>query len=188
MSIATAIGGGNDKWGTPQDLFDEIRAKWFTGIVFDPCPNYDRILNGTNFFAQDLKFDGLTCEWGWGEIFINPPFSNIAPWVQKSFEVCHKRKIVMLLPARTDQKWFYDFGKYAETVFIRNRVNYVDVNSNKKSCASFASMLMLFGFPSVLPSIDFWKPKCLGKPLSIPSVSAQNELTADINRRMKGEK
>ena len=156
MSVATAIGGGHDKWGTPQDLFDEIRAKYFNHIPFDPCPNFARLLEGT--FTDSCEQDALTADHVWREeeLFINPPFSDIEPWVKKADSV-QGRKIVLLLPARTDSKWFQEYGRNAEIVFIKGRVNYVDINSTKKSSASFGSMLMIFGGGT---GIDFWRPKC----------------------------
>lgn len=51
--------------------------------------------------------DGLTKPWlGW--VWCNPPFSDIAPWVERAWEVINDcLGIAMLLPAsRTEQQWW----------------------------------------------------------------------------------
>lgn len=56
-----------------------------------------------------LGYDGLLQPWGRGErVWINPPFSNIAPWVAKA-TFC-PATVVMLLPAnRTEQPWWQEY-------------------------------------------------------------------------------
>lgn len=64
------------------------------------------------------KFDdGLTKSWGPFDpklplrVWCNPPFSDIAPWVDKAWsEALHCETIAMLLPAsRTEQQWWQAF-------------------------------------------------------------------------------
>lgn len=80
-----------------------------------------------------------------GHVWCNPPYGReIAKWVQKGFEsvqdgtasVC-----VMLLPARTDTKWFhnYVYGK-AEVRFVKGRLKF----GNSKNSAPFPSMVVVF--------------------------------------------
>ena len=82
---------------------------------------------------------------GGGErVFCNPPSGKeIAKWVQKSFEESRKKNtlVVMLIPARTDTKYFHDFiyGK-AEIRFIRGRLKF----GNAKTAAPFPSMVVIF--------------------------------------------
>lgn len=82
---------------------------------------------------------------GGGErVFCNPPYGKeIAKWVQKSFEESRKKNtlVVMLIPARTDTKYFHDFiyGK-AEIRFIRGRLKF----GNAKTAAPFPSMVVIF--------------------------------------------
>lgn len=51
--------------------------------------------------------DGLALRWI-QRTWVNPPYSNIEPWVAKAWrEICHCRVIAMLLPAnRTEQSWW----------------------------------------------------------------------------------
>lgn len=81
---------------------------------------------------------------GGERVFCNPPYGKeIAKWVQKSFEESRKKNtlVVMLIPARTDTKYFHDFiyGK-AEIRFIRGRLKF----GNAKTAAPFPSMVVIF--------------------------------------------
>lgn len=81
---------------------------------------------------------------GGERVFCNPPYGKeIAKWVQKSFEESRKKNtlVVMLIPARTDTKYFHDFiyGK-AEIRFIRERLKF----GNAKTAAPFPSMVVIF--------------------------------------------
>lgn len=56
--------------------------------------------------------DGLVRPW-WGRVWVNPPFSDIEPWVAKAFREMESAPgpevIAMLLPAsRTEQRWWQD--------------------------------------------------------------------------------
>lgn len=77
----------NDHYPTPNWLMDVFRS-WF-----DPCP----LNESTN---------GLNVEWI-NFTYVNPPYSNPLPWVEKAIEESNKGKtIVMLLPVDTSTKWF----------------------------------------------------------------------------------
>lgn len=56
-----------------------------------------------------LDDDGLRRPWS-GRVWVNPPYSDLRPWVEKAQrEAGHCRVIVMLLPAnRTEQGWWQD--------------------------------------------------------------------------------
>lgn len=81
---------------------------------------------------------------GGERVFCNPPYGReIGKWVQKSFEESKKKNtlVVMLIPARTDTKYFHDYiyGK-AEIRFIRGRLKF----GNAKTAAPFPSMVVIF--------------------------------------------
>ena len=66
---------------------------------FDPCPfnpDYDS--------SKDV--DGLKIDWK-NKTFVNPPYSNILGWVEKSIEENKKGKqITLLLPMDSSTKWY----------------------------------------------------------------------------------
>lgn len=78
-----------------------------------------------------------------GVTFCNPPYGReIGKWVRKAYEESKKGPtVVMLLPARTDTKWFHDYiyGK-AEIRFIRGRLKF----GGGENSAPFPSMVVVF--------------------------------------------
>ena len=77
-------------------------------------------------------------------MFCNPPYGRtIGLWVKKAYEESKTPNtlVVMLLPARTDTKWFHDYiyGK-AEIRFIKGRLKF----GGCKNAAPFPSMVVIF--------------------------------------------
>lgn len=76
-------------------------------------------------------------------VWCNPPYSQIDKWVKKAFYESKKDNtlIVMLIPSRTDTKYFHDYiYKRTEIRFIKGRLKFGDnVNS-----APFPSMIVIF--------------------------------------------
>jgi hypothetical protein len=56
-----------------------------------------------------LALDGLAQSWKGERVWCNPPYSQIAPWVEKAWAETDALVIVMLLPAnRTEQGWWQE--------------------------------------------------------------------------------
>lgn len=112
----------SDHWTTPKHIYDFYINKGY----IDPCP-----LNST--------IDNLTHDWDCGCYFINPPYSDIKSWVDKAIYEHEKgRRITMLVPARTDTKWFHrllDYGCHIQ--FIKGRLRF-----GEKGPAPFPSLLI----------------------------------------------
>lgn len=128
-----------DDWATPQDFFDKLDLEF--QFTLDPCADLHNH-KCARYYNQEQ--DGLIHDWGGKRVFCNPPYGKeIAKWVQKSFEESRKKNtlVVMLIPARTDTKYFHDFiyGK-AEIRFIRGRLKF----GNAKTAAPFPSMVVIF--------------------------------------------
>lgn len=113
-------------WRTPRKVYDGLNQEF--GFKDDPCPNHSLI-------------DGLSREWG-SPAFVNPPFKTIAKWVEKSYEESQKGKtVVMLIPARTDTRWFHDYCMKSQDIrFIKGRLKYEGAKFN----APFPSCVVVF--------------------------------------------
>jgi len=113
-------------WRTPRAFYQALNAEF--GFDFDPCP-------------PGPQFDGLTCTWGKVN-FINPPFKGIEKWVAKAYdEAQHGAVSVLLIPSRTDTRWWHDYVmKASEIRFIKGRLKYDDM----KSPAPFPSCVVVF--------------------------------------------
>ena len=79
---------------------------------------------------------------GW-RVFCNPPYSNISEWVRKCYYESQKdgTLVVMLIPARTDTRYFHDYIlNRSEVRFIKGRLKFGDSKHN----APFPSMVVIF--------------------------------------------
>lgn len=143
MMITKGLFSSNKQdWETPQDLFNEIDEEY--PISFDLAANNNN--KHVNFFSPEE--DSLKQDWNdlrkYGENgFLNPPYSNfIVPFIKKAAETTNIR-IIALLPARTDTRWFHDFiykRENTEIRFLKGRLKF----SNSKTAAPFPSMIVIF--------------------------------------------
>lgn len=94
---------------------------------FDPCPN-------------NPTFDGLKIEWK-EKNYVNPPYSNPMPWVEKAIAESKMGKlVVMLLRVDTSTKWFAKLVEaQAHFFFAYGRLHYSDLLKPP----NFATMLVL---------------------------------------------
>lgn len=126
----------SDNWETPLDLFERLDQEF--NFDLDVCANS---LNKKCDKYYTLEENGLIQEWK-GNIWCNPPYGrNIGKWVKKAYESSLTGNlVVMLLPARTDTKWFHDYiYNKSEIRFIKGRLKF----SNSKLSAPFPSMIVI---------------------------------------------
>ena len=130
-----------EEWETPQDFFDRLDKEFHFGL--DVCASAQN-RKCDNFF--DKKKDGLQQKWvGYGTIWCNPPYGKvISSWVLKALEeAVNGNTTVMLLPARTDTRWFHDHVYQKPNVeirFIKGRLKFGGAKYN----APFPSMIVIF--------------------------------------------
>lgn len=105
MNTKVMFSSKTDKWGTPQEFFDRLNAEF----------NFDIDVCATEFDHKCEKYftpeqDALTQKWE-GRCFCNPPYGrSITDWVAKAYRSALDGAFVcMLLPARTDTKWFHRY-------------------------------------------------------------------------------
>lgn len=135
----------SDEHPTPQELFDELNEEFH--FTLDPCATPENAKCSKFYTIED---DGLEKEWNDEVVFVNPPYSNCKGWVKKAvFETKTApflrkgaKRVVMLLPSRTDTKWFHEdlLPNVAEIRFIKGRLKF-EGNSNS---APFPSIVVVF--------------------------------------------
>jgi hypothetical protein len=109
----------------------------------DPCTTSDNPLGTKHFYTKEQ--DGLNPKNKWiPPVFINPPYGRELPkWVKRAAMEAQigNVPIVMLIPARTDTRWFHDYiyGK-TEIRFLKGRLVFGEL----KNSAPFPSMLVIF--------------------------------------------
>ena len=131
----------SENWSTPQDVFDKLdRVFHFT---LDPCASPENT-KCKKYYTKET--DGLTQSWANEIVFCNPQYgrTSTGEWAKK----CHEEAktpgtiIVLLIPARTDTKWFHDYCYGQTTIFfIRGRLKF----GESLNAAPFPSMLVIFG-------------------------------------------
>lgn len=162
-------------WETPQQLFDKYNEEY--NFIIDLAASSN---NAKCSFYFDESDDSLsknwtewcTDRWGW----VNPPYGLELPkWVKKCFdEMLLGAKIVALIPARTETKYFHKYiwdkktgqarpgilvefleGRVTfgsdnywqwvwEQEYINGKENKLYKKYGKKNTAPFPSMIVIF--------------------------------------------
>jgi len=116
----------SDAWQTPQELFNELNEEFHFDI--DLCANKE------NSKCRDYCVDYLTNYWKCGldnenttridlkesmgrgqfitSAFMNPPYSNPKPFIEKAWEDSKYCKIVCLVKCDPSTKWWATFWNY----------------------------------------------------------------------------
>lgn len=130
-------------WCTPQQFFDELDAEFH--FVLDAAATHQNSKCKRCFTPED---DGLIQNWDMGgAVYCNPPYGKeIGLWVKKAYEEAQKGiTIVMLIPARTDTKYFHEYIYHkAEIRFVKGRLKFTDENGIPKGTAPFPSMVVIY--------------------------------------------
>lgn len=144
---------------TPQELIQAI-VRRFGKIQVDLAASkenakapvwIDEAQNSLSFPWHELK----------GNLFLNPPYNDIAPWAKKCAQEMQKPKvlferILFLVPASVGSNWFADHvDPYAQVLFLRPRLSFDGKNPYPKD-----TMLCNYD-PNGLDDIQFecWKWK-----------------------------
>ena len=128
------------EWSTPQDFYAKL-DRMFGPFTLDPCSDGEN--NKTQkFFTKDDN--GLQQDWSGHTVFMNPPYGRgIGEWIHKAYVEGSKpnTKVVCLIPARTDTRYWHDYVMRAQIVlFVRGRLKFGD----SKNSAPFPSAVVLF--------------------------------------------
>ena len=130
----------SDEWETPQELFDELDREFHFNLDLAATKENTKV---KLFCSKDNS--GLTgIIVGEFNIWCNPPYSNVSKWCKRCYELSKQvNVVVMLVPARTDTRWFHQYcynNPNCEIRFIKGRLKF----SNSKNSAPFPSMILIF--------------------------------------------
>lgn len=133
----------HDEWETPQGFYNKLNDEF--NFNLDPCSD-GKNNKCTKFFTKQQN--GLLQDWSGYRVFCNPPYSEISKWVEKSYRegVKDNTLVVLLIPVRTDTKYFHDFIlNRSEIRFVKGRIKFV----GGENSAPFPSMIVIFRGPKV---------------------------------------
>ena len=140
-------------WGTPDSFMQYLRDQFmFT-------PDVDLCASKSNTKASKYYCEDNSClsqiDWNGKNYWMNPPFGKELPLfiekVEEQFNKGNIERAMVLVPARTDTKWFHNMmkGNVHCCYFIKGRFNFVHPDLN---CSGANAP-----FPSIL--VEWKKPK-----------------------------
>ena len=167
------------KWSTPQAWFDYLDLEF--DFTLDPCCTHKTAKCAKHFTSKE---DGLSKSWGDETVFMNPPYGReIGKWVKKAYEASLKgAKVVCLIPARTDTKWWYKYClKASGILFVKGRIKFECDGKPLGVSAPFPSCFVIFDSSyhtsrcgQIYPGIEancYWVDLTLGSkdnPITVP--------------------
>lgn len=148
--ISATLSSKSDEWETPKHIFNHFN--FIYGLELDAAATKDNKLCA-NFYT--LEDDALKQDWSkYKHVWCNPPYGRkIAAFVKKAYEESLKGcVVVMLIPSRTDTKWWHEYCSQGSVKFLRGRLkfnnrtfpSYKEDMSHKISPAPFASAIVIF--------------------------------------------
>ena len=139
MNTSVMFSSKSDEWATPIDVFNRLNEEF--DFDLDPCADENNH-KCERYFTKTQN--GLIQNWGGSKVFCNQPYGKeISAWVRKCSDESKKENtvVVMLIPARTDTKWFHDYiYQKAEVRFLKGRLKF----GGSKNNAPFPSMVVVF--------------------------------------------
>lgn len=128
------------EWTTPRDQWEEWNAEFH--FTVDVASTHENALCEKHYTIEE---DGLTQDWSGEVVWANPPYGPpLAKWVEKAHnEMKLGAVIVMLIPARTDTRWWQKYisgDPSVEVKFLAGRLKF----GNSKNSAPFPSALVIF--------------------------------------------
>lgn len=146
-NVVTASDDARNEWYTPKWMFDAIALTF----DLDPCsPGQGKTFVPAKK-VYTIKDDGLISPWNNDLVFVNPPYGkDTGTWIKKLSE--HGNGIGLVF-ARTDVKWFQEYGAKADLVcFVSKRVRFYQGGISDEQIGGSpgaGSMLLAFGETSV---------------------------------------
>jgi phage N-6-adenine-methyltransferase len=147
MTSLLRVDGKKKDWATPLAFIEYLEG--LGGLA--PTFTLDAAASEHNAKAPkyyDKETDGLKQSWKNETVWLNPPYgADITDWLVKCVESMDRvNEIWVLVPARTDTKWFHEWVlPYAQCVyFIKGRLNFESGAAVKNSTAPFPSMLIWY--------------------------------------------
>lgn len=152
-SLAPLMSSKNGNWRTPPELFHAISLldmrSMFT--VDAAATRDDRKCQVWLGPGSPHGEDALAPDVQWGDaddrVWLNPPYGRmLAPFVQKAIEEiveCPGMSVWLLVPARTDTRWWNDLMPYASDVwFIKGRVRFLLEDGTEGGTAPFPTAVV----------------------------------------------
>jgi len=140
----------SNEWETPADFYEKLNKRF--KFTLDPCSTH---LNTKCPKHYTMEEDGLSKSWANETVFVNPPYGDVGKWVNKAYleSTEHGATVVMLIPSRTDTKYWHDYIMTSASAiyFVRGRLKFYNkviadyTGKSDLSPAPFPSVVVVFG-------------------------------------------
>lgn len=136
MAPAQKPGRSKQDYGTPDNFLDAVKTR--LGIEqFDA----DLAADDTNavawpYFTKERSAFSDGWKFGDGWSWLNPPFSNIAPWVERAHqqEILRFARTAVLVPASVGANWWKEYvHSLADVLFLNGRITFKGVPPNLRT-------------------------------------------------------
>lgn len=140
MNTDVMFSSASGVWETPQDFFNTLNEEFRFTLDAAALPENAKV---SHFYTPEM--DGLKQPW-YGSVWCNPPYGRgIDQWIAKGYWAARNGDalVVMLVPARTDTRWFHQYvynNPYAELRFIPGRLKF----GGSSNSAPFPSLVIIF--------------------------------------------
>lgn len=131
---------GKQDYETPDWLFEYLNNEF--AFDLDACASKENAKCNRYISKVSNALEQNWSDWG-RSIWVNPPYGQgLYDWVKQAYWTAWMSdcRVVVLLPASTDTKWFHEFCTLGEVRFIARRLKF----KGAKHTAPFASMVVIF--------------------------------------------
>ena len=137
--------GARDERFTSVELLERIE-RVIGPISLDPCGHpHSPVQADRIYYFED---DGLKQPWSGRAVYVNPPYSGTAKFIEKarrSWMAGECEAVLLLLQTQTHHRWFhYEVVGYADVFFLNGRIAF-HRPGHKPGPAPFGNMLVLYG-------------------------------------------
>jgi len=132
---ADAHDGTGDEWYTPPEILDAVRELTHDGVIdLDPCYAPGCLTNARHRIDVRQGGDGLRDLWpGSGLVWVNCPFSDVGPWLERCVSASVVRPVVAMVPMRPETRawWSHVWGAGGYVIVQRGRVRFVGTTGER---------------------------------------------------------
>ena len=129
------------EWETPPELFNYLDQQF--DFTLDAAAT-DRTAKCDKYFTPEE--DGLKQSWEDERVFLNPPFSDLAEWLEKVWEERERAEVIaVIMGPSTDTRYWHDYVMKADELWMfKSRPNYIRHGEEGNSGSTFPTVLAVF--------------------------------------------
>lgn len=144
-----------DEWETPPGLFRALDALFRFELDVCALPETAKC---ARFFTP--AEDALSRDWAPAVCWMNPPYSDLGPWLEKaSMEADRGAVVVALVPPRLDASYWHEWANRADRrIELQGRVQFHQEGSRRKQQNPHPSTLLVFDRAGRFSGVELGTP------------------------------